>query len=244
MKTVHAVSELTGVSVRALHYYDDIGLLHPSEVTEAGYRLYDDAALERLQQILLFRELEFPLKEIREILDSADFDREKALTQHIALLELKREHIENLLAFAREIKVSGERTMDFSAFDKTKLDEYAAQAKAAWGETDAYKEYAQKNGNRTHEEEMDVAKDMMEIFAGFGKLQSLGAASDEAQRQVEKLRSFITERYYTCTPEILNGLGAMYPAGGEMTDNIEKAGGAGTAAFAAEAIAIYCKKAR
>ena len=79
MMTVSQVSELAGVSVRTLQYYDKIGLLEPSSVTEAGYRLYDDTALERLEQILLFRELEFPLKDIQAILDSPGFDREKAL---------------------------------------------------------------------------------------------------------------------------------------------------------------------
>ena len=93
MKTVKEVSLLTGVSVRALHHYDAIGLLKPAKVTEAGYRLYDTASLERLQQILLFRELEFPLKEIKAILESPDFDRNKALEQQISLLELKKEHL-------------------------------------------------------------------------------------------------------------------------------------------------------
>ena len=90
MMTVHAVSKLTGVSIRALQYYDEIGLLPPTRYTEAGYRLYDDAALERLQQILLFRELEFPLKEIKRILENPAFDRSKALEQQIELLTLKR----------------------------------------------------------------------------------------------------------------------------------------------------------
>ena len=89
MMTVHEVSKLTGVSVRTLQYYDSVGLLHPAEYTESGYRLYDDAALEKLQQILLFRELEFPLKEIKQIIQSPGFDRNKALKQQIALLTLK-----------------------------------------------------------------------------------------------------------------------------------------------------------
>lgn len=90
MMTVNNVSKLTGVSIRTLQYYDKIGLLHPAEHTEAGYRLYDDTALERLQQILLFRELEFSLKEIQAILQSPDFDRDKALEQQIELLSLKK----------------------------------------------------------------------------------------------------------------------------------------------------------
>ena len=93
MRTVHEVSKLTGVSIRTLQYYDKIGLLSPAERTEAGYRLYDDAALERLGQILLFRELEFPLAEIRDILDAPDFDRDLALRQQIDLLTLKKERL-------------------------------------------------------------------------------------------------------------------------------------------------------
>ena len=107
MMTVKEVSKLTGVSIRTLQYYDKIGLLKPAEYTESGYRLYDDTALEMLQQILLFKELEFPLKEIREIISRPDFDRNKALEQQIALLTMKKEHLENLIRFARGIKFTG-----------------------------------------------------------------------------------------------------------------------------------------
>ena len=96
MKTVKEVSKLAGVSVRTLHYYDTIGLLKPTEVTGAGYRLYDDTALERLCQILLFRELEFPLRVIKQIMDNPGYDKGKALEQQIELLTFKKEHIENL----------------------------------------------------------------------------------------------------------------------------------------------------
>ena len=131
MMTVNEVSKLTGVSIRTLQYYDKIGLLHPAKYTEAGYRLYDDAALETLQQILLFRELEFPLKDIKEIISSPDFDRSKALEQQIELLKLKKEHIENLIDLAVGIKAIGVKPLTFDAFDTRKIDEYAAQAKAA-----------------------------------------------------------------------------------------------------------------
>ena len=101
MRTVHEVSKLTGVSIRTLHYYDRIGILHPTETTLSGYRLYDDTALERLQCILLFRELQFPLKEIKRILDSPNFDRNRALDQQIALLELRMERLGDLIDLAR-----------------------------------------------------------------------------------------------------------------------------------------------
>ena len=93
MWTVNEVGKRTGVSIRTLQYYDKIGLLHPAQYTQAGYRLYDKRGLERLQQILLFRELAFSLKEIEKILQSPDFDREKALDQQIEMLTLKKEHL-------------------------------------------------------------------------------------------------------------------------------------------------------
>ena len=133
MMTVHEVSRQTGVSIRALHHYDRIGLLPPSEVTEAGYRLYDDAALERLQSILLYKELGFPLKEIRGILESPVFDRNQALDQQITLLQMKKEHLENLIDLACGIKMIGVNKLDFAVFDTKKIDEYARQAKEAWG---------------------------------------------------------------------------------------------------------------
>lgn len=102
MMTVHEVSQISGVSIRALHHYDKIGLLPATEVTDAGYRMYDDTALERLQQILLFKELQFTLKEIKAILDSPDFDRGRVLEEQIQLLELRKEHLQNLIDLAVE----------------------------------------------------------------------------------------------------------------------------------------------
>lgn len=242
MKTVNEVSKLTGVSIRTLHYYNSIELLTPTMTTEAGYRLYDDTALERLQHILLFRELEFPLKEIKRILDSPDFDRNKALEQQIELLTLKKEHLDNLITFARRIYLIGVKNMDFKAFDTTKMDEYAAQAKATWGQTDAYKEF-EKRGEGKTKQEMDLAGvNLMQLFVEFGKLLDKDVASDEVQGQVKKLQDYITEHFYTCTNEILAGLGAMYNGGGSMTENIDQAGGAGTAEFVEKAISVYCSK--
>ena len=243
MRTVNEVSKLTGVSIRTLHYYDEIGLLSPTSITEAGYRLYDDTALERLQHIMLFRELEFPLKDIKEIVNGSNFDRNKALEQQIQLLTLKKEHIENLITFARGIQGIGVKNMDFSAFDAKKLDEYAAQAKASWGKTEVYKEFEEKEKNRTKEQSNQIAEGMMALFTEFGLLLKEGKETDseEVQAQVQKLQDYITEHYYTCTKQILSGLGKMYNGGGSMTENIDKYGGEGTADFAAEAIKIFCE---
>ena len=130
--------------------------------------------------------------------------------------------------------------MDFSAFDTKKMDEYAAQAKEAWGNTPAYQEYKQKTKGRSKAETIEAGRQMMEIFAEFGAIRNGDPSSPEAQALVRKLQDFISAHYYTCTDQILSGLGQMYAAGGEMTDNIDRYGGEGTAAFASRAIRAFC----
>lgn len=242
MKTVNEVSKLTGVSVRTLHHYDEIGLLKPTSVTEAGYRLYDDTALERLQHILLFRELQFPLKDIKSILDSPDFDRNRALEQQIELLTLKKDHLENLILYARGIKFLGVKYMDFSAFDTKKMDEYAAQAKENWGKTEAYKEFEEKSKDWTEETEKNLEVEVMSLFVAFGEMKYLDPADEKVQAQVKKMQEYFTANFYNCTNQILSGLGRMYAGGGDFTENIDKVGGKGTAEFVHKAIEIYCGK--
>ena len=197
MMTVNEASKLTGVSIRALQYYDTIGLLPPAGYTEAGYRLYDDTAMERLQQILLFRELEFPLKEIKRILDSPNFDRSKALEQQIELLTMKKEHLETLILFARGIKVMGVNYMDFKAFDTKKIDEYSKLAKEQWGHTAEYKEYEEKTKDWTKDDEAAIADEFMKIFVEFGQMKKMNPSDEAVQAQVKKLQDYITEHFYT-----------------------------------------------
>ena len=242
MKTVHEVSALSGISIRTLQYYDRIGLLPPTGRTEAGYRLYDDAALERLQQILLFRALQFPLKDIRRILDRPDFDRNRALEQQIALLTLQKEHLENLILLATGLKQGGMSTMDFTAFDTKKIDDYAAEAKAAWGATPEYREFAQKDANRTDAERSGITSQMMAIFARFGAVKEQSPESEPAQALVQELQDFIGSNFYRCSDSVLKGLGQLYGNGGDFTENINAAAGDGAAEFASAAIAAYCAK--
>ena len=234
--TVNEVSKLTGVSIRTLQYYDKIGLLKPTGRTDAGYRLYDDTALEKLQQILLFRELEFPLKEIKNIMESPSFDRKKALEQQITMLTLKKEHLENLISFARGIKAIGVKNMDFSAFDTKKLDEYAKKAKEFYGKTPEYREYEEKAKGRSKQKEEELQARLLGIFAEFGEIRQENPASEQAKKLVQKLQDFITEHFYTCTDDILKMLGKMYAGGGEFTENIDNVGGTGTAEFVYRAI--------
>ena len=241
MMTVHEVSKLAGVSIRTLQYYDKIGLLRPTGYTDAGYRLYDDTDLERLQHILLFRELEFPLKEIKAILNSPDFDRSKALEQQIKLLQLKKEHIENLINFALGIKMMGVRNMDFKAFDRSKLDEYSKRAKELYENTPEYKEMEEKQKNRTREEDQLLADRFMLLFKEAGEMRNTDPASPKAQDLVKRIQNYITENMYTCSNTILRSLGKMYSGGGDFTKNIDEYGGEGTAEFVDHAIQIYCE---
>ena len=241
MKTVKEVSHITGVSVRTLHHYDAIDLLKPAQVTEAGYRLYDDASLQRLHAIMLLKELQFSLKDIKEILDAPGFDPMEALSQQIRMLELQRQHLTDLIHHAREIQKTGGIPMDFSSFNTEKIDRYAKESKEKWGKTDAYKEYEAKTAGQSEAQMAETGGKLMDIFRQFGAIRHLPPASNEAQAMVEKLQAFITENYYTCTKQILFGLGQMYAAGDEMNENIDKAGGEGTGAFARDAITVYCK---
>lgn len=241
MKTVRQVCELTGLTPRTLRHYDAIGLLKPTAVTEAGYRLYDDAALGRLQTILLFRELEFPLKDIKAILDDPNFDQQEALEQQVKLLELRIAHLQRLIELAKTTQKGG-NDMDFQAFDHTELDQYAQEVKERWGGRLAYAESREKLKGKTKEEVDAMGAEMMEIFTRLGQKRGQRADSPEVQALVKELQDFISGHYYTCTDEILAGLGEMYVADERMKANIDRAGGEGTAAFAAQAIQSHVKQ--
>lgn len=241
MKTVQEIARLAHVSVRTLHHYDAIGLLKPTEITEAGYRLYDDGALERLYLILLFRELEFPLKDIQRILEAPDFDRNRVLEQQMELLKAKVNHLQTCIHLANGIKLLGVKNLKFNNWDPKKIDEYSAQAENLYGKTEAWQEYSQKANGRSKAQEQALGEGIMELFTKLGAMKELSPESSEVQAWVKDLQTYISEHFYTCTPQILKGLGEMYAGGGSMTENIDAAGGKGTGEFALEAIKIYCK---
>ena len=241
MKTVKEVSKLTGVSVRALHHYDSIDLLKPTQVTEAGYRLYDDAAIERIYMILVFRELGLSLKEIANILHAPDYDRNRVLEKQIKLMQERVDKLQNRITLARGMLTVGVKYMRFEGFDPKKIDEYSTQAKALYGKTNAYKEFEQKTKSRTAQQEKDLGAQVMDFFARLGKMRPCDPGCKEAQAWAKELQDFFTANYYTCTPQILSTLAESYAGGGAMTENIDKVGGAGTGAFAKEVIDLYIR---
>lgn len=234
-------AEFTGVSVRTLHYYDEIGLLTPAHVDgHTGYRFYDETSLLRMQEILFYRELDVSLKRIREILSSPNYDKEKALREQKKLLVLKKERLEKLI-LAIDGAVKGENVM--KAFDNSEFEAYKAEAQERWGKTEAYREYAEKTKQYSKGRWDTLAGGMNEILAMFAETMKLGAEPDsaEAQTLVEKLQNHITEHYYLCTDEILAGLGQMYVADERFQKNMDQHA-EGTAEFISKAIEVYCMK--
>lgn len=243
MRTVKEVSELTGVSIRTLHHYDEIGLLKPTQVTEAGYRLYDDQALERLHTILLFRELEFPLKEIRAIMESPSFDPTEALDQQIELLQKQYTHIGRLIALACEIRKRGKTAMGFEVFDKSEIEQYKQEARERWGGTEAYQEYVMKQMRLTPDESRRQGEEVIDFLKEIGQMRHLSVESAEVQQKVKELQALFTRNFYNCTNQILSALGEMYVDNNRFRRNIDKECGEGAAEFLRDAIRVYCASA-
>ena len=235
-------AELTGVSVRTLHYYDEIGLLKPCFVDEQnGYRFYDEGSIERMQEILFYRELDFSLKSIGEILALPSYDKQKALVKQKRLLMLKKNRLERLIETLEQAE-KGEITM--SIFDNSEYEiarqQYEIEAKQRWGATSAYKESQVKTASYSKDKWNDILGGMNCIFAEFAQCKKCGeyAGSNTAQQLVKKLQDYITANFYHCTNEILAGLGQMYVCDERFKSNIDSHG-EGTAEFAAEAIKIF-----
>lgn len=243
--TVKQVSNITGISIRTLHYYDEIGLLKPSEVTDAGYRIYDGKAFEKLQQILFFRELGFELKDINSIMSDPEFDQKAALLKHKELLMMKRNRLDGLINLVDDI-LKGESNMSFKEFDMTEIEKaqqkYQQEAEQRWGSTDAYKQSVEKTRKYNKDDWKMITQEAEEIYRGFVANMDKEPGSEEVQKLVGQWQDHITKNYYNCTKEILQGLGQMYVADERFTKNIDKYG-EGLAQFMSKAIAHYCSRA-
>ena len=239
---ISEVAKLSGVTVRTLHYYDEIGLLKPSDTTEAGYRVYSNKDLETLQQILFFRELDFPLNEIKEIMTNPNYNKNEALNKHKELLMENRKRIDGLIALINKT-IKGDNIMSFKEFDNSKIEEnkrkYSEEVKNRWGNTDAYKEYEKKTSSYDKNSWTTINEEMIEILKEFADNRNEDPNSHIVQSLVEKWRAYITSNFYNCTKEILSGLGLMYIGDERFKENIDKYG-EGTAEFMAKAIEIYC----
>ena len=241
--SVSEAAKRAGVSVRTLRWYDEIGLLKPSETTPAGYRFYDETAMASLQQILFYRELDVPLEQIGRILNAPDNDRTEALQKHRTLLMMKRRRLDDMLRLVDEtiggIAMYDERPKPTQADWEAVKGQYAREAAERWGNTEAFLESREKHTDYTPEKEAQILAEQEEIFTAFGKCADPKGA--EAQALVKRWQAHITQYHYNCTDGILACLGQMYVNDPKFRENLDKYG-PGTAQKMSDAISAYCKK--
>lgn len=201
MKTVKDVSEITGVSIRTLRYYDEIGLLKPTELTKAGYRLYDNKALEKLQEIMFFRELEIPLIDIKKIMDNPNYDKEQALLTQKSLLEQKRNRLNGIIELITDV-MKGVNTMSFEAFSNEEVQKMVNHTLECMSK-ESLDEQVQKYGSMEKYKEHLVSgfaneQAMADLLKWYGSkekameavMQSTGSGEEIKQEQDENARIY------------------------------------------------------
>ena len=238
-------SRTTGVSIRALRHYDRLGLLVPTRTdAQTGYREYDESNLQRLWEILFYRELDFPLQTIREMLDAPGYDRQQAMQEQHRLLNLKKEHLEAVIAALESAMQGGEVQM--STFDSTQWEAHKKQheeeVRQRWGQTDAYRISREKEKSRSRDSNQAVMDGMQERLSQFAQCLREGMSPEDpaVQSLVAEWQTYITENFYPCSREMLANLGLMYTADPRFTENIDRHE-PGTARFLQKAIEIYCQ---
>jgi DNA-binding transcriptional MerR regulator len=238
--TVRKLAKLAGVSVRTLHYYDEVGLLKPSFIKENGYRVYEEKELYTLQQILFFRELEFSLEQIKEIMNAPKFDPLKALREQKKLLRLRKERLNKLIETIDKTIISQRGGEDmtnddlFNSFSREQIEEYKTEAKERWGQTKAYKQSIERMRSWTSDDYKRVAQEGQDITASIAKVSDFGIESPEVQTQVKRHFEYINE-FYDCTAQMYRGLGRMYTEDPRFSAYYEKFK-PGLAKFMSEAI--------
>jgi DNA-binding transcriptional MerR regulator len=236
---VKEVSQLTGVSVRTLHHYDDIGLLVPDDLTEAGYRIYSEDNLATLQQILFFRELGFSLKKIKELLSSQSFDRQEAFEMQRKMLIAKRQQLDEMIDTIEktirhekgELRMTNEekfRGFDFSS------NPYEQEARDRWGDkaVDESKKKVAQFGP-------ELGEEMNRIYFGLAEIRHTNPASEEAQTKIEEWYAFLN-KMGNYSLEAFAGLGEMYVADERFTKNIDQFG-EGLAEFMRDAMKFFAE---
>ncbi len=228
-RTVGEVARLANVTVRTLHHYDAVGLVCPSARTEAGYRLYDDEDLARLQQVLLYRALGFGLDEIRALMTAEDFDRGKALHEQRELLAAEADRLDGMIravdraidAHEKGTTMSDEEMFAVFGEEQRDLQEEAAER---WGDTDAWQQSRRRTGGYTRDDWEAVRAESEAVTARIAEVYRSGAAADSeaAMDAVEAHRQQINDRFYDCSHEMHVHLGEMYLADPRFTASYEQ----------------------
>ncbi|MFC6064693.1 MerR family transcriptional regulator [Streptomyces ochraceiscleroticus] len=227
--SVGQVAGFAGVTVRTLHHYDEIGLLSPSARSHAGHRRYDDADLDRLQRILFYRELGFPLDEVAALLDDPDADPQEHLRRQHDLLTARIEKLQKMAAAvatameARSMGINLTPEEKFEVFGDFDPDQYAEETERRWGGTEAYKESQRRAAMYTKEDWKRLTADFDAIHHRMGELlaQGVPAGSEAAMDVAEEHRRFISRHHYECSYEMHACLGEMYVADERFTATYE-----------------------
>lgn len=248
---INEMAKLAGVSVRTLHHYDKIGLLKPKAVSESGYRFYSEIEIEKLQQILFFKELEFSLNDIKEIINSPDYDRKSVLKTHKKLLQEKRNRLNEVINTLEKTlnSMEGKNIMAkkemFKGFDMTDVEkhknEYAKEAKEKYGDSDAYKESEKKTSKYDKADWERITLEGNTIFKSIASNMDKDPNTEEVQKLVAKWRNHISKNFYNCTPEIFRGLTLTYEYDERFKNNIDQFG-EGLTEYLCKAMNIYCDR--
>lgn len=245
MYTVKQLSELAGVSIRTLHYYDEINLLKPSSVGENGYRYYDSESLLRLQQILLYREMDMGLLQIKEMLDSPNFDLVAALQTHRRTLEAKIGRLHALISTVDStiMHLAGEVEIDFKTLFEGFSEEKQAQYEQEIRETydmDKVRESVRRWGDYTPAQKAQIKQEGSAIYAELVAAMPEGAASKRVQAILARWHEHI-RYFYEPTPDILFGLGQLYNTHPDFIANFQKLH-PDLPTFLEAAITVYCER--
>ena len=242
--TVKQLAKLANISVRTLHYYDEIDLLKPSVVRENGYRYYGNQELVKLQQILFFKELEFPLAEIKKMLTAPNYSSLEALNDQQHLLEMKKVRIDGLINTIKKTinNLKGGEKMNnddlFDSFDEQEIEKYKKEAQQKWGHTDAYKQSVQRTKGWTKTDYKRVKAEGEALARQIANAMDKGLKDPEVQALVTKHYNAIAQ-FYDLPYEMYRNLGKMYVQDQRFTAYYERFR-PGLAQFLCDAIAYYC----
>lgn len=244
LMTVNVVAKMTGITIRTLHYYDQIELLSPTCVSSANYRFYSHEDLDRLQQILFFKEVGFNLKEIKAIMSAPIYSKEEALKKHVEILVLKRKRIDELIELIDKA-LKGESKINFSVFNEDKIIElqqrYHQEVLERWENTTAYQQYKNKYAGMEKKKEWQLLDSAARKI--FGKIfQHIDETPDSknVQAVIHEWRNFISANYYDCSIEMLRYLGFLYISDERFSSTINSYGDERLSEFVNQAITIYC----
>ncbi len=247
MYKTNEVSKITGVTNRTLHHYDKIGLLVPSKRTESNYRMYSEEDVSKLYQILIYKELEMSLIDIKRIFEEPNIDIEKMLIKQRELVIEKRYRLDRIInSIDRTIENKGDKIMskeEFKVFGydsvKEHKEKYEKEVQEKYSQSDAYKQSQSKTSKYSKDDWEVITDEANDIYKKLATMMDKDVQDAEVQNVVEEWRNHITKYYYNCTIEIFRGLGFMYVADERFTKNIDKFG-VRLAKFLSDAIGVYC----